>query len=221
MVYQVSDIIRDVRVCLDYNKTDSALITANDEATLRLDDIIRSKILGAVERVHSAAPYQLLEVGHNIASPAFYWETTDTTSPRYGCGWIVLPNDFMRLVVFQMEGWDRGVYDVMSAESEEYSTQRSRVAGVRGNPQRPVCVLGMRPEGKVLEFYSVEDQDTARMLRGVYVPYPTIDSNDGVDLSRWCYEAVVYEAAGLTLMTYGEQEKATMMMGLADTFLKR
>ena len=47
--------MRDVRVCLDQNMTSEQLLQTDDIYTLALDDIVRSKILEAVVRVHTNA----------------------------------------------------------------------------------------------------------------------------------------------------------------------
>ena len=47
MIFRVNKIIKDVRVCMDENRTDTALIADSDEETLRLDEVIKSKILEA------------------------------------------------------------------------------------------------------------------------------------------------------------------------------
>ena len=61
MIFQIDRIMEDVRVCLDQNMDSGALIESGDIDTLSLDEIIRSKIVEAVQRVHTAAPYYLLE----------------------------------------------------------------------------------------------------------------------------------------------------------------
>ena len=45
MVYEVKDILRDVRIAIDENKTNEQLITDEDIDTLMLDDIIYSKVV--------------------------------------------------------------------------------------------------------------------------------------------------------------------------------
>lgn len=211
MTYQVERMMEDVRVCLDQNMTSDALLDVGDIDTLALDDIIRSKIVEAAQRVHMDAPSYLLEGGHNFGD-ALYWGDKES-------GWVLLPKDFMRLVVFEMSDWERAVYTAISTEDPEYSKQRSRFKGIRGTAQRPVCAIGIRPEGRVLEFYSCKSTD-AQVSRAMYVPYPRIDKGGGIDISERCYKAVVYVAAGLTLVSCGETEKGNALSELAQTFLK-
>lgn len=211
MIYQLSKILQDVRVCLDQNMESEPLVLVGDIDTLSLDEIIRSKILEAVERVHLAAPNHLLEGGHNFGH-AVYWRELCS-------GWVLLPKDFLRLVVFEMDDWERAVYTAYSVLDPEYEKQRSRFKGIRGTSQKPVCVIGLRPEGRVLEFYSCKSEE-AKVSRAVYIPYPRIDLDGGVDISERCYTAVVYTAAGLTLLSCGESEKGNALSEIAGTFLK-
>ena len=210
MIYNIDKIMEDVRVCIDQNMTSEALVESGDIDTLALDEIIKSKILEAIQRVHMEAPPYLLENGHNFGD-AVYWKEMES-------GWVLLPSDFMRLVVFEMDDWERAVYTAISVDDPDYEKQRSRIKGIRGTAQKPVCVLALRPEGKVLEFYSCKSTD-AQVSRAMYIPYPVIDDDGGVDVSERCYNAVVYTAAGLTLMTCGEANQATALSDLAKTFL--
>lgn len=211
MIYQIDKIMQDVRICIDQNMTSDALLDTGDIDTLSLDEIIRSKILEAIQRVHLSAPSHLLEGGHNFGD-AVYWGTLES-------GWVLLPDDFMRLVVFEMDDWEQAVYQAISTDDVEYEKQRSRFKGLRGTSQRPVCALAVRPEGRVLEFYSCKSEG-AQVSRAIYIPYPTIDDDGGVDVSERCYNAVVYTAAGLTLITCGEAEKGNTLSEMAQTFLK-
>ena len=202
--------MQDVRICIDENMQSDALIESGDIDTLGLDEIIKSKILEAIQRVHSEAPNYLLEEGHNFGD-AVYWRELES-------GWVLLPKDFLRLVVFEMDDWEQAVYQAISTDDPEYEKQHSRFKGIRGTAQRPVCAIGIRPEGKVLEFYSCKSKD-AQVSRAIYMPYPKIDEDGGVDISERCYNAVIYTAAGLTLLTCGETEKGNSVSELAQSFL--
>lgn len=211
MIFQIDKIMQDVRICIDQNMESDALIESGDIDTLALDEIIKSKILEAIQRVHMDAPNYLLEGGHNFGD-AVYWRELES-------GWVLLPPDFMRLVVFEMDDWEQAVYQAISTDDPEYEKQRSRFKGIRGTAQHPVCAIAIRPEGRVLEFYSCKSKN-AQVSRAMYIPYPKIDEDNGVDICERCYNAVVYTAAGLTLLTCGETEKGNSVSELAQTFLK-
>lgn len=202
MIYQVDKILKDVRICIDENTTSESLLSIGDADTLALDEIIRSKILESVRYVHNIAPNYLLENGHNFGD-AVYWGDLES-------GWCLLPLDFQRLVVFEMDDWERAVYTAISTEDPEYEKQRSRIKAIRGTAQRPVCAIALHPEGRVLEFYSCKSTD-ATVKRAIYIPYPYIDEDDGVDISERCYLSVVYKIAAMTLLTFGESERSAAL----------
>lgn len=71
----------------------------------------------------------------------------------------------------------------------------------------------------MLEFYSCKSEE-ATLSKAVYIPYPSIDSDGGVDISGKCYDAVVYMCAGLAAMTCGEGERANGLIQTANEKLK-
>ena len=210
MVYNIHDVMRDVRVCLDQNMTSEQLLQTDDIYTLALDDIVRSKILEAV-RVHTNAPTYLLEQGHNFGD-AIYWGDLES-------GWVLLPHDFMRLIVFEMSDWEKAVFTAISTTDPEYALQRQRIKALRGTAQKPVCVITIRPEGRALEFYSCKSE-RAYVRRAQYLPYPKIDRDEGIDICERCYTAVVYAAASLVLLTLGESEKSSALSEISKTALQ-
>lgn len=211
MVYHIHNVMRDVRVCLDQNMESEQLALTGDVDTLSLDEIVRSKVVEAVVRVHGAAPTHLLEQGHNFGD-AVYWG--DQAS-----GWVLLPEDFMRLIVFEMSDWEQAVFTAIGTDDPEYRWQRQRVKALRGVPQRPVCAIATRPEGKVLEFYSCKDE-LAYVRRAQYLPYPKIDVDGGIDICERCHTAVVYATAALVLITLGEADKASTLFEISKSAMQ-
>lgn len=211
-VYQIKNITKDVRVALDQNGVSDSLEGIGDVDTLELNEIIRSKVVEAVKRVHSEASLYRLNQGHNFGD-TLYWNDKEP------CGWILLPDDFMRLVVFQMDDWARPVYRAIDMDSQEFVMQYSRFGGVRGTPSRPKCVLAIRPEGRALEFYSCKDQ-TAKVSRGVYIPQPKIDEHDGIEISNQCYEAVVYTICALVSTAYADSNRTELFNNMAKSLIE-
>lgn len=207
-VYHLDDIAKDVRTALDLNMSGDALAVIGDVDTLSLDDIIKSKVAEGIKRIHSQAPAHLLDGGYNFGDEV-YWKDD-------GTGWVVLPEEFMRFVVFQMDDWDRPVFFPISTDDPEYAQQSSRFKGIRGNPQRPVCVIAMRPEGRVLEFYSCKSTE-AKVSRAVYLPYPKVDAHGGIEICSKCYDAVVYAIAALTETAFGDANKSNAFNELAKS----
>ena len=211
MIYQLTDIARDVRIALDQNMSSEQLLRVDDIDTLSLNDIIRSKVVEAVRRVETAAPVHFLEEGH-LFGDAVFWD-------KLGSGWVILPDDFMRLIAFKMSDWERTVYAAISVDDPIYAKQSSRYKGIRGNTQKPVCAVVNRAEGKVLEFYSCNSTD-AYVSRASYIPYPHIDKDDGIDISERCYTAVVYTIAALVVTAYGDSSKSATFTEAANSILQ-
>lgn len=202
MVYKVADIIRDVRIAMDTNDIDASLLADKDTDTLQLDDIIRSVIVDAVKTIEIIAPAQLVDSGHNFGDQ-IYWMTN-------GSGQVLLPLDFMRLVVFRMSDWERPVYTAIMETSDKYALQHSRFKGVRGNAQKPVCAIVKKPEGNVLEFFACNDE-SATITQAVYLPFPCIDGEDGIEISERCYKAVVYQATAFALSLLNDNRTSTFV----------
>ena len=221
MVYQLNGIISDVRVCLEENSAiesdDLGLAGIGDEGTLTLNEVIRSKVVEGVRIVHCTAPTHMLEnsvpmkVGGSVIDgdaksfgDSIYWEGSSDH------GYVMLPEDFMRLLMFRMDDWERTVYVAKTVYEKSYERQSSRHKGLRGTPQKPVCVIGLRPEGRVLEFYGSESNE-AVVESATYLPYPYIDEDDGIRISKRCYESAIYMISSLVAMTYGDTEKSAVL----------
>ena len=214
MTYPLDEMVRDARVCMDVDREDAPLLAEGDGGALRLDDVLRSKALEAVDWAHASAPYHFLDGGHNLGG-------VDTLTWRgEGCGEVLLPDDFLRLLVFEMSDWERSVYALLTPGDAGYPRLRSRVRALRGTPQRPVCALGVRGDGRVLEFYSCRDEG-ATVSKGVYVPRARVDGHGGVEVSERCRLGAVYALAGLALLTCGEREQGSALMEMAKQRLQQ
>ena len=209
MIVQAARMAKDVRIAVDMNHDSTPLIVEGDLDTLSFNDIIYAKLTDAVRMVEMEAPLHLLEQGHQFGDAVTWGEN--------GKGWILLPNDFMRLVVFKMSDWAYAVSEAISDDDPVYTRQFSKWKGVCGNPERPVVALVNRAEGNVLEFFSCHD-DTATVDQAVYIPLPRIDPDGGIDVSEKCYKAAVYRAGALALSSIGNQ-LATTMIELSKSLL--
>ena len=202
MIVQAEKMARDVRIAVDMNRESTPLLLDGDTETTSFDDIIYAKLTDAVRMVEMEAPLNLLEQGHQFGDNVVWGED--------GKGWILLPDDFMRLVVFKMSDWQHSVSEAITQDDPKYSRQWSRWKGICGNPEKPVVAIVNRAEGNVLEFFSCHD-DTATVEQAVYVPLPRIDLDGGIDVSEKCYKAAVYRAAALALASIGDQLSTTMV----------
>lgn len=203
MIVQAEDMAKAVRVAVDMNHSSTPLLADDDIDAESFDEIIYAKLVDAVRVVEQEAPLHLLEQGHQFGSDNVNWTEN-------GKGWIILPDDFMRLVVFKMSDWKLSVSDAISQDDPLYLRQFSRWKGISGNPEKPVVAIVNRAEGTVLEFFSCND-NTATIEQAVYVPYPKIDIDGGIDVSEKCYRAAIYRAASFALASIGDQLSTTML----------
>ena len=202
---------RAVRVAIDMNRGDEPLIMEGDTDTLTLDEIIYAKLADAVRLVEMEAPLQMLESGHDFGD-------CDTYIGEEGKGFVILPDDFMRLISFRMSDWTRTIYEGITESDPRYALQSSRFKGICGNPEKPVVAIVRRSEGKVLEFYSCRT-DEATVAQATYLPVPKIDRHGGIDVAEDCYKAAVYRAASLALASVGDQ-LSTTMLEISKSFLQ-
>lgn len=209
MEYNVSDIVLEAKVALDENVDSSALSGLGDVDTLKLDEIVESKVVDAARIIETNAPAHLLDSGKAFGE-SIGWDG----QPGYGAGYIHLPDDFMRLVCFQMSDWDYAVTLAITEDSPQYQMQRSRFAGVRGNPQKPVVAITSQPIGLVLEFFSCYSGENAFIKKARYIPMPRI-RNGKIELCEKLRRAVVYYTAYLAALSLGDGDAAAALLATA------
>ncbi|MBR4040812.1 MAG: hypothetical protein IKJ09_00660 [Bacteroidaceae bacterium] len=213
MRYSTDDILREVRIAIDENGSSDQLSTLDDITTLAIDEIIMTKIADAARIVESNAPIHLLGRGESF-STSISWETRVGN----GSGSTQLPDDFMRLISFQMSDWRRAVSIAISEDDDLYQLQSSRYPGIRGCPQNPVVAIVRQPIGLVLEFYSCTSGDRCYVKRARYLPIPRIE-NGYIDLCEKLRPAIIYYTAYLTCATLGRNEVASHMLNISKSLM--
>lgn len=201
----VSDVLKDVRVCMDENDVQ---IANYDSETLMLDDIIKSKIGDAVNAVSMAAPVEMFGNGKEFSND-IYAEVDEVEVDELKALSVVKPSDYLRLIRAKMPDWDYEVNDTISVKSAEYRQQKSRFAGLRGNPQRPVVA----DTGISIELF------TSRYNKVQTLEYvPRVDKADTtIEIaSKALYRAIVYQIAGMACATLKETEHAQTLFALAE-----
>lgn len=218
--YQVTELKKDIRVALDENKNSTALSALGDVDTLTLDEIIESKIETAAKMVEASAPYYLLGLGKNIDDDdnvdEDFYAINWTEREGQGPGWMHLPDDFLRLVTFQMSDWSRAVTEAISEDDPRYAMQYSRYPGIKGCPQKPVVAITKHPEGLMLEFYSCTKGAGVTVKRATYIPIPKI-KNGSIAISEKLKPAVVYQAAVLVAITIGSDSMAEKLQNICNS----
>lgn len=225
MEYEVTDIVRDVRTVMDRNSNTPFLpddTDADGEATeyagtLKLDELIERNLTAAARVALLNAPLQNIGEGVEMAMPkgGIQWES----QPGYGMGAIQLPDDYLRLVTFQMTDWSRPVCEAITIDSPQYAMQRSRFPGVKGCPERPVVAVVTYPVGLCLEFYSCRGGAKVAVKRARYLPTPEIN-NEKITLPERCYDGIVYLTASVVSGLRGDNDAASALGNLSKELLK-
>ena len=209
----VATIITDVKRSIDENESASSILSG-DTDQLQMDALIRSKIIDAVRYIHQAAPISMVEG----MSPSPLPTPGQVTGGQDGSCTVALPDDFMRLVIFQMSDWKRPVVTPIADTDPLYAMQGSDYVGIRGGVKKPVAVLTTSPGGKkMLEAYSSEGS----VAKLVYLPIPVISGvapNETVSICTQLYQPVIYHCAGLVAMTY-KDELAKDLFEIAKSYI--
>lgn len=217
MIYEIADIVRDIKIALDENTSSTQLVAMGDVDTLTLNDIIDSKVEDAARYVVLHAPAVMLDSGKAFGG-IITWDMTE----GYGSGTIALPDDFLRLIVFQMSDWSMPVTQAIDANHPLYSRQHSRYAGVRGNPQRPVVAVVQYGVGNVLEFYTCEQGTGVYVKLARYAPKPeryTFNNAEVIDLPEKLLRPLVYYAAYLVAVIQQQTEQADRYKAICHELL--
>ena len=201
MQYNVQDLVKEVRFALDNNNSSEPLLQLGDVSTLSINEIIESKIADAARIILQEAPVPLLGEGSPI-SGKIYWP-----SGEIGKDWghILLPDNFLRLLCFQMSDWDISVSKTIDENSPQYALQKSRYNGIKGNPQKPVVAIVSWGTGLHLEFYSCSAGSNISVRKARYIAIPKIEAGK-ITFSEKLKSAIVYYTAFMVAQELSKDE---------------
>lgn len=212
MLYHKSDILRAVRVAMDYDPQNEQLASIGDTETLEIDTMIADAAPRALLQVLLRAPLSML--GSSCKSyPApipFRW-LTETADAPYGCA-IDLPDDFVRLRVVRMGDWKHGVSDVITPDDVHYALQFSSSPGLRGNPDRPVVALVSSASGNTLELFGSRSRRVP-VSELSYVPLPRWEK-DMLAMDERLHASFVMMCASLVAASLGDYDKSKYYQSL-------
>ena len=217
MRYSTDDFLKDVRVAYDENVETEAMGRFDDDATLRLEDIMRSKAGDALEEVALTAPLRVLDF-EDYRGAAVTWDG-ETMHGR-----VTLPPNWLRQVSFKMSDWERACYQMHDASEALYGMQRASAAGVGGTWERPVCfVVAMGYDAKEtdyakrrqIEFFSCKSR-AATVAECLYVARPVFDEAGMFEYSERAYRGAVLKCASLTALTYGNTNMGEVLEVLSQ-----
>lgn len=212
----VEELVEAVRVTLDENQVENEYLLSGTD-NMELDEIIRAKLVVAVRSILEMCPSHLLDAE---SLPA---DDIKPIKGDGGCGCIVLPDDFLRLVSFKLKTWNRAVTAVAEEGSGTDLMQRNPFT--RGTPLKPVCVFSHDAQGRrTMEYFVAGNgQDGTpdhTIERALYVPLPAVQSGsegDTIGIPGLLRPSVVYYCAGLTEISRGNAEQGDLFLKLATS----
>ena len=195
MKYSIHQIIHDVSVRLDLDDADEPLITVNDRGARTIADIISSQVEWGARLVIEEAPLHRLGTGVPLRG-GVAWQQ----APGVGMAMLLLPDDFLRLLVIRMSDWRRDA-KIITAHDVEYQWQSSRFPAVRGNPERPVAAIVTTPLGLAVELYSSQGGAGVTLAKALYLPVPRLHEG-AISLPPLLYHDIIDRIATLTRQSY-------------------
>ena len=222
MQYKVADIQEAVRVILDQNQTES--IIASEDNTLKLDEIIKQKIVHAARHLLETSDVSAIDYGKTLDGGTLIeiGEVGSLSIYKLPC-----PSDYLRLLSLQMSDWRRAVHTTIPENAEEYAELKSGFMGITGNPERPAvaeCMgRGGDPDDDVrwLEIYS---SATGELLAGKnrYCPIPEIKketvggvaNTEVLYFPERLYRMLLYQTASFVAATYKDTALSQLLMNM-------
>lgn len=197
----LDELVIAVRISLDENAQQCAYMVGQYGENLELDEIIRLKLVEATRDITESASVELLE-----PVPM----ETEVKATDWG-GTLTVPDDFLRIAVLKMAGWNKSVTTLVKEDSDISLMQRNRFT--RGSTMKPVCVLSFGADGKkVIEYFGVSDQ----VEKALYIPIPSTtvkECTEYIEMSSLLKESIVRRTAGLVLQARGETDLAKVYLG--------
>lgn len=213
----VSAIIKDVRTAIDEIALNDADF-AEGEDNQELDSIICSKIKEAVDFVHGNAAYSIINIsGNSSTDGSVKCEEAKSTERADFVYVIQRPTDFHRFLFGMMDCWGELVLETIDVGTEDYVLAHDPVVGA--TPYRPAVAYG----GLQFKFIkgTSKDENKASLYYLPICGYDHTEDNSTtkeITINNSLYTALIYQLAGLTLLTLGEQ-RADDMFNLAMTHM--
>lgn len=200
------DIISKVKAIMNEigEETNASLL---DEDTIKIEQYIESCIGDALSLVilNSTRPVNPKKCN------------TSATSNGDGTGYVVLPDDFVKLIAFKMSDWKRAVSKTFPLDSEKAKEQANVYS--RGTKSKPVCVLSYSPDGKkIIEYYSTSATSPSV---SVFVYEASYDGSSGINIgsSDPAYYALCYMTASLVYSIFENPGTAKEMQTIAINYM--
>lgn len=135
-----------------------------------------------------------------------------STSNSNGVCTIILPDDFLRLVMVKLTEWNIPVSIPISVDHPLYRYQYNKYT--RGHQDKPVVAYVDKADAKILECYSYEKISEVEILSYIKKYDEKTEYNDTIA------ELIALTCARKVFEVFGNAEQVTMMTSEIDNVLK-
>lgn len=120
----------------------------------RIDETVPQLSDGTVNRYNvdeflEEAAIQILNTAPLHLVPIKDFSQATVSNKPDGSGSVLLPDGFIRLIAFKMQGWERPVHSLINVHSSKYARQHNKF--LRGGGSKPVVAIA----NNRLEYYSL------------------------------------------------------------------
>ncbi len=203
-----NELLRKVRLVINEAEGDNDVSLLSVD-TRRLDD----SILGLLPRAVSFIQKNKGATAGRVNSKSLVTSSLEIKSNGKGGAVLVLPDDFVSLVSFQLQGWLSPVNHLYAHNSQQAAWQHNEYT--RAGCCRPVCVEMLRPDGKRSALlYPLPKDEGAKPLHFIYEA--TFNAADGLNgFDEGMPEAVVFACASLLYTMFERYDAANAMLSQA------
>ena len=129
---------------------------------------------------------------------------------------IRIPENFLRPVSGNSEGWVRPVYEFLPAAGTQFLQQYSSVPGIGAGPSSPVAFITTDGEQLVVA-HAVKKAGDCNLR---YIAVPEIGTDNTITIPGAYREALAYTAAALYMQSINEYDAAKTAFDTAGSFIQ-
>lgn len=217
----LTDIINNVRLCIDEQSVNDASFSDLSGDTTKMDNIIQGKIGDALLWLCMNAPTNMLYgtdtrvENEDVPTGIITTDTVAEGDMTNDC--ILMPTSYIRLVRLFTSSWSRAVseLELVTEDSEEFLEFSDTTA--RATAERPKAAI-IRSDGIYIKPWPVTEGASYDYTCITLPPYAVGDTT--IPLPPLCKSAFIYYIAFLVLSAYGDA-RANNMLSIANINIGR
>lgn len=206
-----TDIQKNVRTILDYNKVSAALDSMDEFSALDIDSMIKDSVSPALMQLMMMAPLEIVE--QSVTSKALTLAVSGLSPVE-----MQLPDDFLRFVSCKLTSWKYPVTELSAMGSKEHQRQYGEVEGLKATASNPIAVMDYSETSgkKTLILFNGVKGDTEATCNYVGIPEST---TTGIALSERLHVPLYYIVASLVCEILKDTQKSQYMMQTARSLM--